>query len=138
VAFDLTAETFALVVAALGRFDPERGSARDWLFTIAANELRQALRRQRVEDRARRELLLEPIVMDDGALVLVEERASPGVVERALAELPAAEREAIEARVLEDAAYDEIAARLRCSASAVRQRVPRGLRRLKDTAEEGV
>lgn len=34
VAFDLTAETFASLVAALDRFDPARGSARGWLFTI--------------------------------------------------------------------------------------------------------
>jgi RNA polymerase sigma factor (sigma-70 family) len=136
LAFDLTAETFASLVAALDRFDPARGSARGWLFTIAVNELRQALRRQQVEDRARRELRMEPIILDDRAIELVEARSSPGDVERALAALPTAEREAIEARVLEGAAYDEIAARLRCSPSVVRQRVSRGLRRLRDIAEE--
>jgi DNA-directed RNA polymerase specialized sigma24 family protein len=31
VAFDLTAETFASLVAALDSFDPARGSARGWL-----------------------------------------------------------------------------------------------------------
>jgi RNA polymerase sigma factor (sigma-70 family) len=136
LAFDLTAETFASLVAALDRFDPVRGSARGWLFTIAVNELRQALRHQQVEDCARRELQMEPIVLDDRAIELVEARSSPGEVERALAALPAPEREAIEARVLEDADYNEIAARLRCSTSVVRQRVSRGLRRLRDTAEE--
>jgi RNA polymerase sigma factor (sigma-70 family) len=136
LAFDLTAETFASLVAALDRFDPARGSARGWLFTIAVNELRQALRRQQVEDRARRELRMEPIILDDRAIELVEARSSPGDVEQALAALPTAEREAIEARVLEGAAYDEIAARLRCSPSVVRQRVSRGLRRLRDIAEE--
>lgn len=101
LAFDLTAETFASLVVALDRFDPSRGSARGWLFTIALNELRQALRRQRVEDGARRQLLLEPIVLDDRAIELVEARSSPGTFEEALAALPADEREAIEARVLE-------------------------------------
>ncbi|MCU1676177.1 MAG: polymerase sigma factor [Frankiales bacterium] len=136
LAFDLTAETFASLVAALDRFDPSRGSARGWLFTIAVNELRQALRRQQVEDSARRQLLLEPIVLDDRAIELIEARSSPGAVQQALAALPAPEREAIEARVLEGASYDEIAARLRCSTSVVRQRVSRGLRRLRDTVEE--
>jgi RNA polymerase sigma factor (sigma-70 family) len=136
LAFDLTAETFASLVAALDKFDPARGSARGWLFAIAVNELRQALRRQQVEDRARRELRMEPIILDDRAIELVEARSSPADVERALAALPTAEREAIEARVLEGAAYDEIAARLQCSTLVVRKRVSRGLRRLRDTAEE--
>jgi RNA polymerase sigma factor (sigma-70 family) len=135
-AFDLTAETFASLVAALDRFDPARGTAQGWLFAIAANELRQAWRRQQVEDRARRDLQLEPIVLDDGALELVEARSSPGEAERALAELPAAEREAIEARVLQDASYGEIAQQLRCSPSVVRQRLSRGLRKLRDRLED--
>jgi RNA polymerase sigma factor (sigma-70 family) len=137
LAFDLTAETFASLVGALDAFDPARGSARGWLFTIAVNELRQALRRQQVEDRARRRLALEPIVLDDAGIARIEELASPGAFERALADLPAAERAAIEARVLAGGEYDDIAARLRCSAAVVRQRVSRGLRRLRDTVEEG-
>jgi RNA polymerase sigma factor (sigma-70 family) len=137
LAFDLTAETFAALVTALEAFEPARGSARGWLFTIAINELRQALRRRQVEDRARRQLALAPIVLDDRALEHVDARSSPGALERALGALPEAEREAIEARVLEDLGYAEIAERLRCSEAVVRQRVSRGLRRLRRTAEEG-
>jgi RNA polymerase sigma factor (sigma-70 family) len=139
LAFDLTAETFASLVSALGRFDPARGSARGWLFGIAVNEWRQALRRQQVEDRARRRLALEPIVLDDEAVALVESVGAPGAWEAALAALPPAEREAIEARVLAEGSYDEIAARLRCSEAVVRQRVSRGLRRLRETmaSEDG-
>jgi RNA polymerase sigma-70 factor (ECF subfamily) len=121
----------------LGQFDAARGSGRGWLFAIAANEWRQAIRRAAVEDRARRALGLEPIVLDDAALEAVERVASPGALEAALRELPAAEREAIEARVLDEAEYEDIAARLRCSEAVVRQRVSRGLRRLRATVEEG-
>ena len=39
LAADLTAETFAAVVAGCGRFDPSRGSAPGWLFEIAAHKL---------------------------------------------------------------------------------------------------
>lgn len=137
LAFDLTAETFASLVSALDRFDPARGSARGWLFAIAANEWRQALRRLQVEDRARRALALEPIVLDDAALARVEERAAGGELERLMASLPAAEREAVEARVVAEGEYAEIAQRLRCSEAVVRQRVSRGLRRLRKAMAEG-
>ncbi len=139
LAFDLTAETFASVVGALDRYDAERGSARGWLFAIAANEWRQALRRRQVEDRARRALALEPIVLDDAALARVEERAGSGAgaLAEALRALPPAEREAVEARVVGEGEYEEIAARLRCSEAVVRQRVSRGLRRLRKALEGG-
>ena len=39
LAFDLTAETFAAVVADLQRFDPARGSPAGWLFEIAEHKL---------------------------------------------------------------------------------------------------
>jgi RNA polymerase sigma factor (sigma-70 family) len=137
VAFDLTAETFAAVVRGLDGFDPARGgSARGWLFTIALNEWRQALRRSAVEDRARRALALEPIVLDDAGVAAVEAMAAPGAFEQALASLPAAEREAIERRVIAEAPYGEIAAALRCSEAVVRQRVSRGLARLRTTATQ--
>src|SRR3954447_22855136 len=73
-AFDLTAETFAKAVAALDQFDPERGSARGWGFAIAGNEVRQALRRGRVEGRVRRELGMHPIVLDAPALTRLDSR----------------------------------------------------------------
>ena len=136
VAFDLTAETFAALVVALDSFDPERGSARGWLFGIAVNELRQALRRRQVEDRARRQLAFEPIVLDDLALEQIDQRCSPSELERALSGLPRAEREAIEQRVLGDREYGAIAEDLQCSQAVIRQRVSRGLRRLRGMVEE--
>ena len=136
LAFDLTAETFARAVAGLATFDPVRGHARAWLFGIAVNELRQAWRRARVEDRARRELRLEPIVLDDDGLSRVDELSDHTWLAAALRELPQSERDAINARVIEDHGYDEIAKQLSCSEAVVRQRVSRGLRRLRALVEE--
>jgi RNA polymerase sigma-70 factor (ECF subfamily) len=136
LAFDLTAETFAAAAAGLDGFRPERGSARGWLFGIAANELRQAWRRGKVESRARRRLAMEPIVLDDAALQRVEELAASADVARAFAALPAAEREAIEGRVVDERSYADIAGELRCSEAVVRQRVSRGLRRMRGLMEE--
>jgi RNA polymerase sigma factor (sigma-70 family) len=139
IAFDLTAETFAAVVVACGDYDPERGSATGWLFGIAANKLRQSLRRGRVEAAARRRLGHAPVVIDDEDLARVDELASRGDEARLaelLAELPADQREAITARVVDERPYEEIATGLRCSEAVVRQRVHRGLRRLRERLEE--
>jgi RNA polymerase sigma factor (sigma-70 family) len=139
VAFDLTAETFAAVVAGCDRFDPERGSAAGWMYAIAANKLRDSLRRGRVEDEARRRLGHERIALDDADLERVDELASVedehGLVER-LAALPDDQRAAILARVVDERDYAEIAAALACSQAVVRQRVRRGLRRLRLDLEE--
>jgi RNA polymerase sigma factor (sigma-70 family) len=137
LAFDLTAETFAAVVVSAGAYS-EDAPAVAWLFGIARNKLRESLRRERVADAARRRLGLEPIALDDAALERVEERAGAGESElqRALAELPEATREALVARLVEEQGYGEIAARLQCSEQVVRQRVHRGLKQLRTSLRE--
>lgn len=132
LAFDLTAETFAAVVVSAGSFRGE-APAEAWLYGIARNKLRESLRRDRVADAARRRLGMEPIVVDDGELARVEERAGAGEgsLAGALAELPQATREALLARLVEEEGYGEIAARLHCSEQVVRQRVHRGLKQLR-------
>jgi RNA polymerase sigma factor (sigma-70 family) len=139
VAFDLTAETFAAVVLACGEFDPARGSAAGWLFAIAEHKLRDSLRRGRVEARARRELGHRPLVLEDEDLLRVEELASPRgrvSLDELLSELPAEQQTAVRARVLDERSYAAIAADLSCSQAVVRQRVHRGLRRLRERLEE--
>ncbi|HTU84384.1 MAG TPA: RNA polymerase sigma factor [Solirubrobacteraceae bacterium] len=139
VAFDLTAETFAAVAAACRRFDPARGPAAAWLFRIAEHKLADSLRRTRVESSARRRLGLEPVTLEDADLERVEELASlgdDGYVERLLAALPAQQRDAVRARVLDERSYAEIAIELRCSEAVVRQRVHRGLDRMRERLKE--
>ncbi len=131
LAFDLMAETFAAAVAGLRSFDSTRGSARGWLFAIAANEWRQAWRRGQVEDRARRQLALEPIALDDEALGVVERMTSDEALATAMAALSPAEAEAVRGHVVDERPYEQLAAELRCSEAVVRQRVSRGLRRLR-------
>jgi RNA polymerase sigma factor (sigma-70 family) len=134
-AFDLTAETFASVLRAVPRYEPRPEPARAWLFGIARNTFREALRRGRVEDRARRSLAMEPIVLDEVDVATLELLAETPAVE-ALASLPDDQRAAVMAHHLDDEPYAEIAARLQCSQSVVRQRVSRGLRTLKTRLEE--
>jgi RNA polymerase sigma factor (sigma-70 family) len=137
LAFDLAAETFAAVVISAGSYGGD-GPAAAWLYGIARNKLRESLRRGRVEHDARRRLGLEPVVLDDRDLERVEDRALAGAdaLARELAALPDPTRRALLARVVEERAYDEIAAHLDCSEQVVRQRVHRGLTRVRAGLKE--
>ncbi len=132
LAFDLAAETFAAVVVSAHAFEA-RGSATAWLYGIARNKLRESLRRGRVEDAARRRLGAQPVVLDDAGIERVHERAAAGGAQlaAALGALPEPTRRALLARVVEEREYEDIATELSCSESVVRQRVHRGLARLR-------
>jgi len=56
--------------------------------------------------------------------------------EAMVAALPVEQREAIQARVLDQRSYGEIAGELRCSEAVVPQRVHRGLDRLRERFKE--
>ncbi len=135
-AFDLTAETFAAALAALPRFEPGPEPPQAWLFAIARHKLSEATRRERVQDEARRALEMQPIVLDDEAIAILEATASSPVIEL-LGSLSPEQREAIEARHLEERGYAEIASDLQCSESVVRKRVSRGLAALNAHLREG-
>jgi RNA polymerase sigma factor (sigma-70 family) len=138
LATDLTAEVFAAALSSAGGFRSELGTARAWLFGIARHELADTWRRGRVEDRARRRLGLEPLVLSDGALERIDElgsRASSDAL-RLLEDLPDDQRTAVRGRVLEERDYEDLARSLSCSEGVVRQRVSRGLRSLRERLEQ--
>jgi RNA polymerase sigma factor (sigma-70 family) len=135
-AADLTAEVFAAALASASRFRAARGApAAAWLYTIAHHKLSSSRRRGRVEDRARRRLAMEPLVLTDDALDRVEALADAGrsaqVIEQMLQRLPADQREALRLRIVDERSYDDIARDLSCSSAVVRQRVSRGLKTLR-------
>jgi RNA polymerase sigma-70 factor (ECF subfamily) len=106
---------------------------------IARNKLRESRRRGRVEDRARRRLAFEPEVLDDDDLARVEELAAgaePPVLEL-VEQLPERQRDAVRSRVIDDREYGDVARELGCSELVARQRVSRGLARLRDQLTEG-
>jgi RNA polymerase sigma factor (sigma-70 family) len=135
LAADLTAETFAAALAGAHRFRPAKGSAVNWLYGIARHLLFRALERGQVERRARARFGIGPIALDDEALERIEALASLDVstdrLHAALHAMPEDERDAVQARVLDERGYDEIAAAMAVSEPAVRQRVSRGLARLR-------
>jgi RNA polymerase sigma factor (sigma-70 family) len=130
VAADLTAETFAAALVGRARF---RGgdSAAAWLFSIAHHKLADFHRRGHAETRMRARLGMErvEVTAEDAELIrwLGDEVAT-----QLIEQLPAEQRDAIRAHVLDDRDYAEIAREQQASEVAVRQRVSRGLRILRE------
>jgi RNA polymerase sigma-70 factor (ECF subfamily) len=134
-AADLTAETFAVALEALDRFDPQRGAPVAWLFGIARHRLADQRRRGAVEDRARRRMGLERLELDDAGLAQVESAASAELIRVELREgfdaLPPDQRDAIALRVLLDHEYAAVAGATGSSEVVARKRVSRGLSALR-------
>lgn len=105
VALDLTAEIFAVALQRCESFTSRGdGSAKAWLYAIVRNKLIDLYRTGAAEDRARRALRMQPVVVTDEQLEQLEERLaaeSAGAL-AALADLPADERDAVAARVVDE------------------------------------
>jgi RNA polymerase sigma-70 factor (ECF subfamily) len=130
-AADLTAETFAAAVVAQRRFRADRGSAASWLYGIAGHKLADFQRRGYLEDRARRQLgIARRALSEDDAVHIAA--LGDEVVSDMLSVLPGDQRDAVHGHVIGDRSYEELALGANISASAMRQRVSRGLRTLRD------
>ena len=136
LAADLTAEVFAAAFVGAHRFRDGPEPAGAWLLGIARHKLLGSLRRERIDASARRRLALERIHVSDESLAAIEELRDFGLL--ALLEgLPEEQREAVRARVIDQADYAELAVRLQISPTAARKRVSRGLAALRRGAQQG-
>lgn len=139
LAADLCAEVFATALERSAEYDPQRGPVRAWLLMLAQSKLSASFRRGKVEDAARRRLGMPRQELTDHDMERVEELVDlqRGLDLAALVDdLPPDQRDAVRARVVSEEPYDEIAGRLGLSEAVVRQRVSRGLRRLRQRVEE--
>lgn len=130
-AADLTAETFAIALERVERFDPDRGTPTQWLFGIARNLLRKFWYHNQASDRARRRLGIAALTSPRSGWDPIEAADARLDAERlaaALERVPVKNREAVRLRVLEELDYETISQRLGCKPGAARVRVMRGLR----------
>jgi RNA polymerase sigma factor (sigma-70 family) len=138
-AADLTAETFAEAFLSSANYREDLGTPSAWLFGIARHVLSRSLRRQRVEERARRRVGMERVALDNDALERVEKLVDLSAIrvklDAALAELSPSLRGAVQLRVGEGLPFAEVAHRLGCSVNAARVRVTRGMQQLIATME---
>ena len=135
VALDLTAESFAQSYLSRRRF---RGSteaeAAGWLYGIARRQLALYFRRSAVEKRALQRLGLQAPRFTEEEESRLRELAEPddlrGAVPLELERLSAAQREALQLRVVDELPYADVADSLGISQQAARARVARGLKAL--------
>lgn len=129
-AMDLTQETFMKAYLALPGWRPEARFG-TWLFQIARNATLDVLRRRQCVEFVPldAELCAETAIEPRDAAPLPEEQLSDrqriGLLERALRELPAEQREILLLRELEDMSYAEIAATLGINEGTVKSRLAR-------------
>lgn len=129
LAEDLVQVTFMSVLRSPDRFEPGN-KVSNWLFAIAANAARDALRRRgrSPEELAKAgappaDISVEPQVEDAGL-----KRA----VEAALQQLPVSHREAVVLHKVQGLSFDEIAKSLGISSTAARLRAHRGYEKLRE------
>lgn len=140
LAADLTAETFAAALLHAGRFRGDLGdSAIGWLLGIARHAWLHCLERDRTERSACQRLGMQ-VSISDASLERVEEfidaEHPDNPLLALLAALPAEQREAVRAHVLEERPYPELASELQVSQATLRQRVSRGLAHLRAAITE--
>ncbi|PJE98415.1 RNA polymerase subunit sigma-70 [Streptomyces carminius] len=136
VADDVTAETFLIAFRHRARYDPERGSARPWLYGIAANLIG---RHRRHEVRALRALArtgADPVADSwtdwvDGADSRVTAQAASGPLADALAGLSAGDRHVLLLVAWADLTYQEVADALGIPVGTVRSRLNRARRKVR-------
>jgi RNA polymerase sigma factor (sigma-70 family) len=131
LAADLASEVFAAALVARKRYKPRDGRANSWLFRIALNKLTDAQRRGWAEDRARRQLRMQPVLPDDADLRRIEALGDEVEAMVYVRELPPEQRAAISAHVLHGRSYADIAGQLGVSEAVTRKRVSRGLAALR-------
>jgi RNA polymerase sigma-70 factor (ECF subfamily) len=109
-------------------FDPSRASVATWVFTIARNRRIDAVRKQRRPEPE--ELTWGPEAEPDQEDVLSLQQESDQL-RRALAELPAAQRELIERAYFGDLSHSEIAAQTGLPLGTIKSRIRLALERLR-------
>lgn len=137
IAADVMAEAFAtiLVMTLSERALPDRPAP--WLFITARNLLVDAYRRGRVEAEARRQLELGVLELEDEDIERVLEIAEATALWNDLKSVMSDDEvAALNARIVEERSYSDIAGELRCSNAVVRKRVSRALGALRTAIGE--
>lgn len=129
LAEDLLADTFEKALRARRRFNPSRGSAKTWLYSIAMNALRDQMRRSAVAERAGERLAVPAPGEAEDAADAVAQRDE---LTRALAKLSEDEREAVALRYGADLTVPEIAKLKKERLTTIEGRVYRALRKLRE------
>lgn len=135
VAEDVVQETMINVWTKAGFYDPAKGSALAWIFTIARNLRIDRIRRE--TSRPISELGDFDAPSDDrGSEEIVLQKDEARTVTRALSKMPPEQMEILALSFIEDVTQAEIARRLGLPISTVKSRMRRAYSALRTTLED--
>jgi RNA polymerase sigma-70 factor (ECF subfamily) len=129
LAEDVLQTTFLSFVRARGRYESGT-NVRAWIYAIATNAGRDALRRARARPERLTETGDAPPAAAEGAGP--RDPAAARAVEGALMRLPLEQREAVVLSKLQELSFEEIATALGISVAAAKVRAHRGYQRLRE------
>ncbi|MBC7348035.1 MAG: RNA polymerase sigma factor [Clostridia bacterium] len=143
---DLMQETVTRVYTRLRFYDPERGSVEVWVHRIATNLWINWSKSRRSLKVCSLDMLMDPDEEDGPGLEIASSEGGPEdefekkelreLAWRLIEELPPKSKAAVALREMGGYAYREIAAALGCSETAVKTRINRGRRILKEKLAE--
>ena len=125
------------------RYDPSRGSEMAWLISIARSRGIDRIRSRKVrwdreKDAARdnsiRSAAVEGMAAIDAVVATEEQRA----VRRALAQIPEAQRQALEMAYFDGLSQSEIAEKLATPLGTIKTRMQLGMRKMRETLRESL
>ena len=135
-AADLTQETFLRAFQSIGKCRPE-GPFYPWLYTISLNLIRNDLKRRRLRRSIEGAPFFEQTAAEgDTPETALARRESERAVQAGLMKVPFRLRAAVVLRYYQDLPFREIAGILGISQGAVKQRVYRGLEKLREILDE--
>ena len=135
---DAAQETLVYVWRRADRFDPQRGSARSWIMTIAQSRAIDVLRRDRRHDDHRRddETAADRLPAAQDVEFEVSRDDAAGAVRSSLQQLPRAQRDALFLAYFAGLTQQEIADRTHEPIGTVKGRVRLGLAKLHRELEQ--
>jgi RNA polymerase sigma factor (sigma-70 family) len=131
VAEDVTQDVFVAIWEDPGRIDPDRGTLRGLLGTMAHRRSVDAIRREEARRRREQKTSLEPRISPDLADTAMQTYASVQV-RHAVARLPAAQRQALELAYFHGHTYRQVADVLGIPEGTAKSRLRLGLQRIAD------
>jgi RNA polymerase sigma-70 factor (ECF subfamily) len=133
---DLAAQTFALAFRDAGRFDPERGSPRAWVFGIAANVLRGHRRSEVRRLRALARTGIDPVATEsDDAVARIDASRATRALAAGLASLSSGDREVLLLAAWADLTSEEVGQALGIPGGTARSRLFRSRRKLRNALD---
>lgn len=130
---DLTSATMLAAFESLGRYDPARGRLGSWLFTIAVRRIADYERERSRRTTMWRHLTINSTIGEPDTLAAgVEHSEAMEYLQSCIAKLPVDDRQILLLRYAGNLTSPEIGEVLRMSDSAVRMRLMRIIRRLRE------